>query len=88
MTDLGTLGGTCGFPLALNNRGQVVGVSNLPGDLTFHAFLWPGAEGKMQDLGTLGGSFSQANAINEAAEVVGHAGDNRDLAVAFLWKKV
>jgi len=49
MMDLGTLGGTCGFPLALNNSGQVVGVSNLPGDLTTHAFLWPGADGEMQD---------------------------------------
>ena len=87
MRDLGNLGGTCAFPLGLNNRGQVVGVSTLPGDLTIHAFLWPGADGKMQDLGTLGGSFSQANAINEAGEVVGYAGDNRGQVVAFLWKK-
>jgi probable HAF family extracellular repeat protein len=87
MRDLGNLGGTCAFPLALNNRGQVVGISTLPGDLTVHAFLWPGADSKMQDLGTLGGSFAQANAINEAGEVVGYAGDNRDQAVAFLWKR-
>jgi probable HAF family extracellular repeat protein len=31
MIDLGTLGGTFGVPSALNNRGQVVGQSNLPG---------------------------------------------------------
>jgi probable HAF family extracellular repeat protein len=88
MTDLGTLGGTCGLPLALNSRGQVVGVSNLPGDLTAHPFLWPGKDGKMQDLGTLGGSFGNANAINDPGEVVGYSTNNGDQAVlAFLWKK-
>ncbi len=87
MTDLGSLGGTCGFPLALNNRGQVVGASNLAGDLTAHAFRWPGTDGKMQDLGTMGGSFSNANAINEAGEVVGYAGNAGDQAVfAFFWR--
>jgi probable HAF family extracellular repeat protein len=34
MVDLGTLGGTFSFPLALNNRGQVAGTSNLAGDPT------------------------------------------------------
>jgi len=50
MTDLGNLGGTCAYPLALNNRGQVVGVSTPPGDLTIHAFLWP--RGEWQDAGS------------------------------------
>jgi hypothetical protein len=36
MLDLGTLGGTLAFTGALNERGQVVGISTLPGDLTFH----------------------------------------------------
>jgi len=40
MIDLGTLGGTNGYPYALNNRGQVVGISNLAGDQNWHAFLW------------------------------------------------
>ena len=40
MTDLGTLGGTFGEPNALNNKGQVVGDSDLAGDLIADAFLW------------------------------------------------
>jgi probable HAF family extracellular repeat protein len=64
MTDLGTLGGVFGVPNYLNNQGQVVGQSDLAGDVYAHAFLWPGKGGKMQDLGTLGGTSSLANWIN------------------------
>jgi len=53
MADLGTLGGTMGFATAINNRGQVVGQSNMAGDQTAHPFLW--GRGKLKDLGTLGG---------------------------------
>src|SRR6266436_844286 len=65
MLDLGTLGGTFASPDAqqgLNNRGQVVGVSNLAGDLTAHPFLWDGKS--LKDLGTLGGDNGEANAVN------------------------
>src|SRR4029077_15659189 len=87
MTDLGTFGGTCGFPLALNNRGQVVGFSNLAGDQTAHPFLWPGKDGNMRDLGTLGGTSGTANAINEAGEVVGDSSPAGDqVFLAFLWR--
>jgi probable HAF family extracellular repeat protein len=86
MIDLGTLGGTCGFPFSLNNRGQVVGLSDLAGDLTNHPFLWQG--GKMKDLGTLGGTFGFAAGINDAGEVVGAATDEDDQSLlAFLWKQ-
>src|SRR5262249_43706489 len=71
MIDLGTLGGTCGVPLALNERGQVVGQSYVAGDLTAHPFLWPGQDGKIQDLGTLGGTYGTALAINDSGETVG-----------------
>ncbi len=37
----------------MNNRDQVVGVSGLPGNTTYHAFLWQ--HGVMRDLGTLPG---------------------------------
>jgi probable HAF family extracellular repeat protein len=72
MLDLGTLGGTSGLVNALNNRGEVVGASNLAGDLTNHPFLWSKSAG-MQDLGTLGGNFGAANYINDAGEIVGTA---------------
>lgn len=38
MVDLGSFGGTCTFVFDLNNRGQVVGASRLPGDNVQHPF--------------------------------------------------
>ena len=85
--DLGSLGGTSGQPIAMNNRGQVVGVSNLPGDLTFHPFLSNNGK-KMKDLGTFGGSTGEADSVNDAGQVVGVADFPGDqLHDAFLWKK-
>jgi probable HAF family extracellular repeat protein len=72
MQDLGSLGGTLGNPTAFNNRGQVVGVSNLAGDLTSHPFLWTTSQG-MKDLGTLGGDTGFTNWINDAGEIAGKA---------------
>jgi probable HAF family extracellular repeat protein len=86
MIDLGTLGGTCGFTNGLNNQGQVVGISSLPGNLTFHPFFWD--RGKLKDLGTFGGSTGQATWINDAGEAVGAADFPGDqLHDAFLWRK-
>jgi len=85
MIDLGTLGGTCGLALAFNNRGQVVGQSNLAGDQTAHPFLWD--KGTLSDLGTLGGTFGFAQALNDAGEIAGAAATENDQALrAFLWK--
>jgi len=70
MIDLGTLGGTIGSPAAFNNRGEVVGQSNLAGDVYSHAFLWTKKHG-MQDLGTLGGNTGVVNWINDAGDIVG-----------------
>ena len=86
MLDLGTLGGTFGVAFALNNRGQVVGYSDLAGDNTgVHAFLWD-QQGGMQDLGTLGGATGVALSINDAGDIAG--GDSRadGSAGSFLWR--
>jgi probable HAF family extracellular repeat protein len=87
MIDLGNLGGTIsgGAPCA-NNRGQVIGVSNLAGDRMTHAFFWE--DGRMTDLGTLGGDNSEAIWLNDAGDVVGSAdlsGSRSHHAV--LWRK-
>jgi probable HAF family extracellular repeat protein len=86
MIDLGTLGGTAGWPWGLNNKGQVTGQSNLADDVHFHAFLW--TRGRLKDLGTLGGDNSSARWINDAGEVVGRADLYPDLNTrhGFLWK--
>ena len=77
--DLGNLGGTVNTAVLgvgtaaffINNQGQVAGVSALPGNETFHAFLWTRQRG-MQDLGTLPGDVNSAGlGINNRGEVVG-----------------
>jgi probable HAF family extracellular repeat protein len=98
MTSLGHgFGGTMAGPGAegsvmINNRGQIIGTSNLAGDVFAHAFLWE--KGVMSDLGTLGGPNSYPLWINDRGEIVGEA-DISDVANslgqfphhAFLWHK-
>ncbi len=86
-TDLGNLGGTMGnFALDINNQGQVIGNSDLPGDTTFHGFLWQNG-GPMTDLGTLPGDVSSfADGINSKGQVVGFSMDATGNIRAFLWQ--
>jgi probable HAF family extracellular repeat protein len=71
MTDLGNLGGTMSAAQCANHRGQIIGMSTLPGNVMNHAFFWD--DGVMTDLGTLGGNNSEAIWINDAGDVVGSA---------------
>jgi probable HAF family extracellular repeat protein len=69
----------------INNKGQVVGISDLPGDATGHAFLWE--NGVLTDLGTLPGDFySVAYGINDNSQVVGQSCDVNFNCRAFLWQ--
>jgi probable HAF family extracellular repeat protein len=91
-TDLGNLGGKTGqaggnIAYDINNQGQVVGNSDLPGDTTFHAFLWTRKTG-MQDLGTLSGDVASFSiSINNAGSAVGGSLDAKFNPRAFLWEK-
>ena len=88
VTDLGNLGGDGGFggnhACAINNRGQVVGHSDLTGDSTFHAYLWTRETG-MRDLGTLDYA-SLALGINDKGDVVGASLDTSFNLRALLWE--
>ena len=85
MQDIGSLGGNMGVTYWLNNRGQVVGFSNVAGDLTAHPFLWD--KGVLTDLGTLGGTDGAAIWINEAGDAAGFARTTGDVIYhAVLWK--
>ena len=98
-TDLGNLGGSClvlckspilgpfgNTAIYITNEGQVVGVSALPGETTFHAFLWTREIG-MQDLGTLPGDVaSVAVGMNDRGQVVGVSFDASGNLRGFLWQ--
>jgi probable HAF family extracellular repeat protein len=88
MVDLGSLGGTCTLAFDLNQKGQVVGLSNLEGDQAQHAFLW--SDGVLRDLGgSLGGSYTGTSALNERGEAAGYAYFADDVTFhAVLWKGI
>jgi probable HAF family extracellular repeat protein len=94
VTDLGTLGGLSGFAADINERGQVVGATQVGGTPVapfpappFFAFLWQ--RGVMTNLGALGGVESIAYAINNRAQVVGEFTsvdpNGNGITHAFLW---
>jgi probable HAF family extracellular repeat protein len=85
-SDLGTLGGKIlNLAFDINNRGQVVGQSDLPGDTAFHAFLRQ--HGIMNDLGTLPGDVvSWAETINNRGEAVGTSCDANNNMHPFIWQ--
>jgi probable HAF family extracellular repeat protein len=74
IADLGTLGGTASFAYALNDFGQVVGESEIPGNASTHAFLY--SNGKMTDLYPLNSQTLQTvgpSGINDAGQIASGA---------------
>jgi len=90
MRDIGDLGGTCTMATDINNRGQVVGVSGLPGDSVAHPFIWEAATG-MTDL--VGASSANTSwlwwappTVNTNGTVAGMACDPVH-CYSLLWRK-
>jgi probable HAF family extracellular repeat protein len=85
MIDLGNFGGSFTGVAQINNRGQVIGTSNLPGDEFNDPYFWD--NGKLIDLYTssVGGNPITAYALNDRGQVVG-GGTFPDHAYdAYLW---
>jgi probable HAF family extracellular repeat protein len=82
--DLGTLGGRHGSARGINERGQVVGSSEVPAGES-HAFLWD--KGHMIDLGTLDGWESFAWAVNNRGQIAGFSHTPSWESHVVLWTK-
>src|SRR5271157_440290 len=91
----GMFGGTYGIAAWLNNKGQVLGTMNLPGDTTWRSFVWD--NGVVTPLGTLGGITTTAQVLNNAGHAVGKSdvtaictacapGNQKPLHHPFLWR--
>jgi len=85
MVELGTAGFVRSFPVALNNRGWIVGyLDNGPPFVGgIHPFLWTEAGG-MVDLGTLGGE-GFARDVNDRGQIVGTSRTASFNFHAFSW---
>jgi len=83
ITLLPALGGNSSEATCINNLSQIVGVSDLSGDVVQHAFLY--AAGHSKDLGVISGAFSEALHINDSSQVVGVSDANNGGEDAFLY---
>jgi probable HAF family extracellular repeat protein len=82
MRDLGTLpGATTSLAWAINNRGQITGLSGYTqgGTNEIHGYLWE--RGTMTDLGTMASGYSVGLGINDRGQIVGANG-----IAAFVWE--
>jgi probable HAF family extracellular repeat protein len=84
VTDMGSLGGTFGAAMLINKNGQAIGISNLPGDMVVHPFVWDKDNG-MTDLGSFGGWYAHPNWINDNGDVVGISSYPDNTRRAFYW---
>jgi len=88
-------GDTSGAATAINNNGQIVGISGICDQAigrhtAKHAVLWE--NGGVTDLGNLGAQWwNTPTAINQRGDIIGFAGDpasvEGDIVHAFMWTK-
>ena len=85
LQDLGTLpGGSSSLGRAVNDRGEVVGISSVAGGVA-HAFLSAPNGGALKDLGTLPGGYTSVGyGVNASGQVVGQASTASGSYHAFL----
>ena len=89
--DLGSLGGALNGASSINNRGEVVGVSQSPQDGTVHAFLWTRKTG-MLDYGAFPGAVMTipgcCHTNNDRGEIVGFSIEpgNPYFGRALIWQ--
>jgi probable HAF family extracellular repeat protein len=85
-TELTSLGGQFNnAAVDINNRGQFVGLSDVPGDASTHAVRWH--NGSITDLGMLAGDTSSfAWAISDRGQVLGESCDANGNSRGFLWQ--
>lgn len=86
MQDIGGLGGTCTLANDLNNHGQIIGGSSLPGDTVMHPFVWNAATGMTDLLDPSDNSLSFAEAENAHGDIAGQSCDSVT-CYAVLWRK-
>ncbi|HMD17516.1 MAG TPA: hypothetical protein VKH18_12690 [Terriglobales bacterium] len=86
--DIGGLGGTCTLAMDLNNQGQVVGLSAIPGDVNLHPFDWEAGNG-MTDLlaGSPGATAYWQVTINQNGVVASGEQDALGRWHSLLWRK-
>jgi RNA polymerase sigma factor (sigma-70 family) len=80
--------GSLCYAEAMNNRGQIAGMTILRGDSPWGIFLWQ--DGEMTDLKTLGGRRAHVCAMNDHGTVVGWANPTnavRNESHAIIWDK-
>jgi probable HAF family extracellular repeat protein len=88
--DLGTLGGPNSIAIGINDKGSVVGWSQVsldPGPFgipNLHAVIWK--DGKITDMGSFGGPISLALSINNQDTAVGQSMLPSFLSRGFAWQ--
>jgi probable HAF family extracellular repeat protein len=85
MTKVDSLGHRGCRVLDINDKGQVLGVSDAAGTSGERSFVWE--NGVTTDLGSLGGAVTYASDINNRGQVAGAGPTASTLWRAFLWEE-